>query len=92
MDQEFWSSAVAGEWFWKEVPNLSPIHGQEASAGIIRRGTPQSFSLSVETSHSQSSQELLEILTKLTGAQEKTPKSPKPSIYQQEQKAKLHLD
>lgn len=28
--------------------------------------------------------------TKLTGTQEKTPKSPKPSIFQQEQWAKLH--
>lgn len=88
------SSAVAGECFWKEkVPDLSPIPGQEASAGIIRRGTPCSFSLSMETSHSQSLQEVLEIHKTHRNTRKEPQKlqTQQRRVFQQEQKAKIHL-
>lgn len=47
MDQKFKFRCGRRVFLEKEkVPNLSPIRGQEASAGIIRRGIPCSFSVS----------------------------------------------
>lgn len=56
----------------------------------MRRGTPRSFSWSVDTSHSQTLQEVLEIhTTDRNTPQEKTPKTLNPADTNRNKKAKL---